>query len=258
MSPVVARLYRYPVKGLNAQALTATTLQPGHGLPLDRVFALAPASAVVDAVPSEWVSESHFVTLARHERLAAIDARYEAATGVLALYRRGRKVTQGNLATPIGRAMIEEFFRAYLKHELPAPPHLIGSVTGPRLSDQSEPGLSIVGLASITDLERVVGASVDPLRLRASIYVTGTAPWEEFGWVGQEIAVGTARLLVKERVTPTAAADVAPGTGIRDQHIARSLMSGFGHAACGVFATVVGAGDVAIGDPIIPPGGGSD
>lgn len=258
MAPVVARIYRYPVKGLNAEALTATTLQPGHGLPLDRVFALAPASAVVDAVPSEWVSESHFVTLARHERLAAVDARYEAATGVLALYRKGRKVTQGNLATPIGRAMIEEFFRAYLKHELPAPPHLIGSVAGPRLSDQSEPGLSIVGLASVTDLERVVGSTVDPLRLRASLYVAGTAPWEEFGWVGQEIVVGSARLLVKERVTPTAAADVEPGTGIRDQHIARSLMAGFGHAACGVFATVIGAGDVAVGDPLIPPGGGSD
>ena len=254
MSAVVAQLYRYPVKGLSAEALSAAVLRPGHGLPLDRAFALAPATTGIDPFPSEWVSKSHFVTLVRHERLAALDSRYDAAKGVLALYRNGRRVAQGAIATPIGRAMIEEFFRAYLKNELPAPPRLVGSVTGPMLSDQPEPGLSIIGLASINDLERVVGQAVDPLRFRANIYVAGTAPWEEFSWVGREIVVGGARLQVKDRIGRCAATDVEPGTGIRDLHIPHSLMGGFGHVDCGVFATVVAMGNVAIGDRVGPPG----
>jgi uncharacterized protein len=252
MPAVVARLYRYPVKGLSAESLPAVSLLPDRGLPLDRAFALALSPAAADPGRPGWLPKNHFATLVRHERLAALDARYDADTGVLALHRNGRKVAQGAIGTPIGRAMIEDFFRAYLKNEVAAPPRLVGSVDGPMLSDCAEPGLSMIGLASIKDIERVVGRPLDPLRFRANLYLEGTAPWEEFGWVGREVVLGSARLRVTERLARCAATDVEPGTGVRDMSIPRSLMGGFGHCDCGVFATVVEAGNVAPGDRIEP------
>lgn len=246
----ITGLYRYPVKGLSAEALADAHLQPGGGLPLDRSFALALSAAHVDPLRPEWLSKSHFATLVRHERLAALDVRYDAAAGILAVYRNGRKVAQGAIATPIGRAMIEDFFRAYLKSEVAAPPRLIGAVDGRMLSDFATPGLSIVGLASIRDIERVVGQPIDPLRFRANVYIDDAGPWEEFSWIGREIQLGGARLRVNQRIERCAATNVEPGTGKRDLSIPRSLMGGFGHADCGVFATVVAPGDVLIGDRV--------
>jgi uncharacterized protein YcbX len=253
MSPTVARLYRYPIKGLNGEVLSEAALTPGHGLPLDRVFALALSTAAVDPLRPTWMPKSHFATLVRHERLAALDAAYEAGRGILAIRRNGRTVARGAVATPIGRAMIEEFFRAYLRNELAAPPRFVGAEDGPMLSDQPEPGLSIIGLASIRDIERVVGAPVDPLRFRANVYLEGTEPWEEFSWIDQDVVLGGARLRVTERIERCAATNVEPGTGNRDLNIPRSLMGGFGHACCGVFAKVVGTGRLAAGDPVYPP-----
>jgi hypothetical protein len=37
----IACMYRYPIKGLSAEALHAVELAAGEGLPLDRKFALA-------------------------------------------------------------------------------------------------------------------------------------------------------------------------------------------------------------------------
>jgi uncharacterized protein YcbX len=251
--PIVARLYRYPVKGLNGEALSEAALAEGRGLPLDRVFALALSTAAVDPLQPTWMPKSHFATLVRHERLAALDAAYDAARGVLAIRRNGRNVAQGAVATPIGRAMIEEFFRAYLKNELAAPPRFVGSEDGPMLSDQPEPGLSIIGLASVRDIERVVGRPVDPLRFRANVYLEGTEPWEEFSWIDRDVVLGGARLRVTERMERCAATNVEPGTGNRDLNIPQSLKAGFGHACCGVFAKVASAGRLAIGDPVLSP-----
>jgi uncharacterized protein YcbX len=253
MLPTVARLYRYPIKGLNGEALSQTALTEGRGLPLDRAFGLALSTAAIDPLRPTWMPKSHFATLVRHERLAALDTAYDATRGVLAIRRNGRNVAQGAVATPIGRAVIEEFFRAYLKNELAAPPRFVGSKDGPMLSDQPEPGLSIIGLASIRDIERVVGCTVDPLRFRANVYLEGTEPWEEFSWIDADVDVGGARVHVVERMGRCAATNVEPGTGNRDLNIPRSLMGGFGHACCGVFAKVVGAGRLAVGDPVRPP-----
>ena len=62
------------------------------------------------------------------------------------------------------------------------------------LADCGEAVVSIIGMASIADLARVVGKPVERLRFRANIYVEGTRAWEEFDWVDREIAIGGVRL----------------------------------------------------------------
>jgi len=247
---IVSQIYRYPVKGLSAEPLTRAELEVGRGVPLDRAFALA--LSTVAANPGHWHSKSNFATLVEHERLAALETDYESASGVLTVRRGGKIVARGALATPVGRATVEEFFRAFLKNAVTFPPRIVGGADVAMLSDHPDPALSIIGLASIADIERVVGMPVDPLRFRANVYLANTVPWEEFAWIGRDIRLGGARLRVTERITRCAATNVEPGSGIRDLTIPRSLRAAFGHADCGVLATVTTAGSFSVGDPAGP------
>jgi uncharacterized protein YcbX len=67
--------------------------------------------------------------------------------------------------------------------------------------------------------------------------------------VGRELAIGaSARLKILKRIERCAATNVDPETGIRDLSIPRTLSQTFGHLDCGVYAEVVGAGDIVAGD----------
>jgi len=48
-APHVAALYRYPVKGLSAEALTQTVLTPGETVPCDRIYAIENGPGRFDA-----------------------------------------------------------------------------------------------------------------------------------------------------------------------------------------------------------------
>jgi uncharacterized protein YcbX len=248
MSFALAKLYRYPVKGLSAEALTAADLRPGSGIPFDRAFGLALSTAQYDPAEPRWLPKQNFVTLIAHERLAALRARFDESSGILTIHRGGKQVARGAVVTPIGRAMIQEFFRAYLKDEVAAAPKLIGSAHEPKFFDRPQPALSLIGLATIADIERIVGRPVDPLRFRANAYLSGVPAWAELDWIGKEISIGGARVSVTERIARCVATNVDPTTGIRDMTIPRDLQRVFGHTYCGVLATVTSAGSVALGD----------
>ena len=66
----------------------------------------------------------------------------------------------------------------------------------------------------------------------------------EAGWIG----TGRARLKVVKRIVRCAATNVDPTTGVRDLAIPETLLKNLGHADCGVYAEVVGSGDIAVGD----------
>ncbi|MBK8176217.1 MAG: MOSC domain-containing protein [Rhodospirillales bacterium] len=254
MSVIVQSLYRYPVKGLNADSIPFADLRRGYGIPFDRTFAIALATTPYDPSHPQWLSKQYFATLTRHERLAAVDAHFDEEAGTLSLFRKGKQVARGNVGTPIGRAMIEEFLRAYLRNEIAGPPHLVGSAAGPMMSDSPEPLLSLVNLATIADIERVIGRPVHPLRFRANVYVAGAPAWAEFAWLGETIALGDAQIKVTARIPRCAATNVEPGTGLRDMTIPQHLERVFGHTDCGILAAVSRTGRVAVGDVVhVPP-----
>ena len=103
----------------------------------------------------------------------------------------------------------------------------------------------------LIDLERIVGAPVDPFRFRGNLLVSGLEPWAEFDWVDREVAVGSVRLRIDKRIQRCPATDVNPGTGARDMNIPMALKRGYGHTDMGVFATIIAGGTVAAGDEII-------
>jgi uncharacterized protein YcbX len=250
MSITIAHIYRYPVKGLSGEALERTELSIGQGLPSDRRFALARAGTRFETSEPHWLPKTSFLTLMQNERLAALTTSYCETDGTLTICRDGRRVVQARLTTPVGRSVIEEFFSAYLHEEISGRPKLVMAPEGEMFSDHSEPLVSLINLGSVRDLERVVGETIDPLRFRANIYVDGAPPWSERGWQGAEVAIGGARLVVTETIGRCAATNVHPGEGVRDMNIPMALKQGFGHTECGVYARVISAGMVAVGDAV--------
>ncbi len=252
MSAIIAQIYRYPVKGLSAEPLARVALAPGEALPHDRRLALAHGTTRFDGAP-HWLPRNNFLMLARNARLAALETRFDPETEVLTVSRHGRVVARGKATDRTGRAVLEQFFAAYLGDEARGAPRIVEAAAGQPFSDVPEPHLSIINLASLGALTRVAGAPVAPLRFRANLYLDSVPPWEEFTWVGRELAIGAARLRVVERIERCAATNVNPETGARDRNLPRALGKGFGHTDMGVYAEVLTGGDIALGDPIRTP-----
>ena len=188
--------------------------------------------------------------LMRNERLARLETRYEEATHVLTIREGDREVARGDLATPEGRATIEDFFRAFSADELRGSPRVL-QAPGHSFSDVARKVVSIINLASLAAIETAVGAPVHPVRFRANVYVTGWPAWQEFDLLGSEIAIGAAaRLKIVKRIVRCAATNVDPDTGMRDLEIPTTLMETFGHMDCGVYGEVVSGGEIAVGDRI--------
>lgn len=244
--PAIADICRYPVKGLSAEHMGRVAVSVGEGLPLDRAFALAQGSTRFDPAAPEHLPKTHFLMLMRDERLAALETAYDEASGVFSVRRHGREVVRGSLATSAGRAAIEQFFAAYMGDEARGAPKLVRA-PGHMFSDTPAKVLSLINLASVRDLERVVGRPVHPLRFRANLYFDGGTAWEEFAWVGRRLEIGGARLEVVDRIERCAATDVDPVTGARDMNLPRTLARGFGHVDMGVYAAVTAAGEIAVG-----------
>lgn len=249
----IAALYRYPVKSLSAEAIDRTKIEAGHRLPGDRRFAIAHGASRYDPGVPEWQPKSSFLVLVRNARLARLATRFDEDTETLVIERDGREVARGKLTDPAGRAVIEQFLAAFMGEEARGRAHIAGA-PGIAFTDTSEPFISLIGLPSVRDLERVTRAPVDPVRFRANVYLDGLAPWQEFDWVGREIAIDGVRFRVEERIGRCVATEVNPASGARDLQVLASLRSGFGHTQMGVYARALDSGKIGIGSTVTPPG----
>lgn len=246
----IAALYRYPVKGLSPEPLTAATLKAGEYFPGDRLFAVENGPSGFDVAAPAHEPKIKFLMLMRNERLAALRTRYDDASGTLSI-AGGDSEVRGDLKTSEGRLAIEAFFRRFMPKELRGPPKVLTAPDGFRFTDSRRGFVSIISLASVADLERVIGKPVSPLRFRGNLYVQGWPPLAELDWAGREITVGAnVRLKVLKRIERCAATDVDPDTGARDLSVPRTLMQTYGHTDCGIYAEVIAGGEINVEDRI--------
>jgi len=251
----VEHLYRYPVKGLAAEALEEATLEAGRCLPNDRRFALAQGDAPFDPAAPTWLPKFHFACLMRNARLALLHSAFDPRTGQLVLRPEGGASFFGDTRTEGGRLTLAEFLAGFLGEEARGVPRFV-EAPGHNFTDVAQKAVSIIGLASLRALEEAAGQPLDPLRFRANVYVSGSHPWAEFDLVGREIQLGAARLRVFKRTVRCAATEVNPKTGERDSDPPRALRQHFGHADLGVYAEVLEGGRVSVGDALEPLEGG--
>lgn len=245
----IERLYRYPVKGLTAEALEEVHVDTGGALPWDRAFALAQGDAGFDPEQPIWMHKSNFMCLLKNARIACLRAAFDPHDQCLTIRAPdGSHVAESPL-TAQGRARITDFLVRYLGEEARGEArfhHVPGHVFG----DSRTPAVSMIGLSSLHALEHDAGASRDPMRFRANIYFSGSPPWAELDWVERNLQVGGATLRVIKRTRRCNATQVNPATGERDADPVRELMHAYGHSDLGIHTEVVEGGRIAVGDTI--------
>ena len=260
MTTELVDIVRYPVKGLSAEKLQRVTLTNGQGLPHDRRFAIARGAVEFDSANPAWLHKTKFYMLMRNASLARLQTRFDEQSGTLTIWQDSSEIARADITTPSGRADIEQFFTKFLGDDanegapriLEAAGHMFGDASRKEGADSGK-YVSLIDIASIRALERHTGSPVDPIRFRANLYVEGTAPWEEFTWVGQTISVGKAQLRVLSPITRCAATQVNPTTAERDLNVPKALQQAFDHIHMGVYTEVIGSGEVTIGDIVGPP-----
>ena len=84
------------------------------------------------------------------------------------------EAARGDLRTDKGRAEIENFFATSFADELHGAPKILHA-NGHSFSDVASKVVSI----SVAALEDIVDATVNPIRFRGNVYVTGWSAWSE-------------------------------------------------------------------------------
>jgi hypothetical protein len=245
----IETIYRYPVKGLTAEAMEEVALTPGATLPEDRRFALAQGDSAFDTGAPAWLPKRNFGCLMANARLALVHSAFDARTGELVLRLPGAPPVIASTRSDEGRAIIARTLTEALGDEARGTPRFI-EAPGHSFSDVARKVVSIIGLSSLHALEQAAGMELDPLRFRANVYVSGGRPWAEFDWIGREILLGQARLRVVKRIVRCPATEVNPLTAERDAKPPRWLRDHFDHADLGVYAEVLEGGRIAVGDAL--------
>src|ERR1700751_2946056 len=259
MAAIVTAIYRYPVKGLSAESLDGVALIPGECLPHDRRFAIALGPTVFDPQHPEWLSKIHFIMLMRDEKLAQLQTRFGAESGVLTIAENNRVLLRERMTETEGCRRVGEFFADYLGDAVNGPLRVVEAAGHAFADARRKPNattdkyVSLINRASIAALEAATGVPVDPIRFRANIYFDGASAWSEQDWIESEITLGAARLRVISPITRCAATQVNPVTAKRDLDIVAALVRAFGHINMGVYAEVVAGGEIALGDALLGP-----
>ncbi|MBZ9935480.1 MOSC domain-containing protein [Mesorhizobium sp. BR1-1-16] len=246
MTPTVETLYRYPVKGFSPEALGEVVLEPGRPIRGDRIYAIENGPSGFDPAAPAFQPKIKFLCLMKNARLAKLRTVLEPGTHAWHVEGADGSLT-AELAQPEGRAAAEAWLAAFMGEELRGPLRVL-SAPGHSFSDVGKPFVSLINLASVAALSVIIGRTVDPLRFRANINLTGWPPFAELDLVGREARLGEARVTITKRTRRCVATNVDPATAERDMAIPATLQQHFDHMDCGVYAEVIEGGRVAPGD----------
>jgi uncharacterized protein YcbX len=247
----LARLYRYPVKGLAGQALDRIVVAVRDGIPGDRRFAIAAGGTEYDETRPHWLRKHAFVMLMRDgdEVLARLACSYEDDGTVLVATAPGSVTWRLDLCTATGRGDAAQMLNALLGPRRDGPVRIVpaGALS---LTDIPQNGLSIINLASVADFARRLDRPVDPLRFRANAYLDGLPAWRERDWIGRTVRIGGVELAIEAHIRRCNATQVDPTTGTRDLDTVRLLETHYGHVELGLYARVVRGGLLTVGAPV--------
>jgi uncharacterized protein len=119
--------------------------------------------------------------------------------------------------------------------------------------------LSFMSWASVRDLAHRAGhdGDLDARRFRMNLELEGCEPYEEDGWDGRNVRIGTAVVRVHGQIPRCVVTTHSPQTGVKDfdtlRHVARYRppMRGRRGIPFGMYAEVEEPGAVAIGDEVV-------
>ena len=254
MAGRVASLHRYPVKGFTPERLDEVRLQAGAYFPCDRIYAVERGACGFDAAAPQHLSKWRFAVLANHARIARAVTAFDEATGVLTVSLDGAPTLRADLFDLAGREAFAGWLAGFLGEHEDEALRLIDSGPAHRFTDDRDGAVSIINLQSVRALEASLGASVDPLRMRANIYVEGWPAWAELQAApGAGLRLGEVVCEVVKPIPRCIAVHVDPLTGVRDLDVLGAMRRDFGHVNCGLYVRVRQGGRLAEGDAALLP-----
>lgn len=245
----IEHLYRFPVKGLTAEALDQAEVTTCGAIPWDRAFALAQGDSGFDPAAPAWLPKYNFMCLMKNARIAELRSQFDVRSGTLTIRASDGSGVAEDVLSADGRQRVADYLITFLGEEARGQPgfhYLPGHVFG----DQRTPVVSLINLASLGDFETKIGQRRHRRRFRANVWFNGATPWSELEWVGRTIQIGGAMLRIKKRITRCPATQVNPETAIRDADPVEELRRLYGHSDLGLHAEVIEGGRFALGDGI--------
>ncbi len=260
MTATVARLYRYPVKGMSAEPCDRLRVLASGAPEGDRVlgFLLQSALAAPDRemAGADWWRKERFTVLMNTPGLARLAAAFDADTRRLEVRLDGRTLAVGDVADPADRRRLADAVTAYVRglDDSSLKPgdalHLVGDGATPRFHDRGPRHVTLMASASVAALAEVIGAEVDERRFRMNVVLDGLRPWEELEWIGRSVRVGALEFEVTGPVIRCLATHANPVTGERDLQVMTTLTRGMGQdePTMGVLAVPRSGGELTVGD----------
>lgn len=251
----IKSIYRYPVKSLPGEALAGAELVAGIGIPGDRAFGFAkhdgPAASENTLRGAEWKDKSAFYVLANEPSLAMVMCRFDGSVGAITLTFPDGSTSHASISDQGAAKAMGAAIGKYLGLSRRETPVLVHARRA-GFFDTLDGEISILNLASLAELEKAAGEKIDPLRFRPNIIMDGIPPWQEMEWAGKSVIlgpkVGGAVIKFTKPTGRCLATHANPTTGKRDLKTMHLLKDNFGHTQMGVYAHVIGDGDISRGD----------
>ena len=251
----VIELWQFPIKGFGGSQKETAALIPNSYFPNDRHFAVSVGRAKTkNASPGTWFPKAHFLQLMLHEAGAEYTCHYQVYNSQqkLELLQNGTRCLCINPAIESERRKFEDFIATRFADQLSGVPQLM-ECKNQAFTDQSTPLVSIVSKASLNTFANATNTLPDNRRFRINIVTDGENAFAEADMMGKTIRCGEAILLIEKPVGRCAAINVDPDTACRSNRDYVGLMRKyFGHSNLGVFAKVLSAGAIKIGDKFCP------
>jgi uncharacterized protein len=216
----VAQIWRYPVKALGGERLSACMVGEA-GLTGDRRW------AIVDQAPHR---AGKLLTIKHHNPLLKYRARMAGDAPEV--------VTPSGEVRPVDRGFVSA-----LAAEAERPLELRDSAG----NNFDVAPILLVNLATVAAFGQAAGEVIDHRRFRANLYVDGLEPEDELGWLGRTVAAGACRLDVVSRCERCVVITHDPDTTVAKPGLLRVLTE-TQDACMGVYCNVVQQGRVAVGD----------
>lgn len=236
----LAEIWRHPIKAHGREPVAAFEIEAGGTIPRDRLWAVAHEGARLAG--GDWVPCANFARAARLPALMAIEARSD---GDLLTLRHPDRPDLTFDPDGDGRAFLD--WIAPLCDPGRAQPAGLVRAAGRGFTDTEIPSISLHGMASHAAVEAQVGRPLSRHRWRGNLWIDGLEPWEEFGWIGREVTLGTARFRVDRRIGRCRATTANPETGRVDADTLGALEAGWNHRDFGVYLVCIAPGRVAAG-----------
>jgi len=247
----VSELAIAPVKGMRLQR--STEIQLGHhGVLGDRAFLIVDddGKLLVTArnpgllrIEPSWEPARNLLTL-RFPDGSVVQDEPEPGTAVVTRLYDGRKIPGRVIPGPLSAALSDYLGRAA---------HLFKRAAG-HLGHDDHP-VTLMSEASLHALApHFSGTAPDPRRFRMTITVTGTDPWAEHSWSGQQVSIADTSLRVLAPVPRCVVTTRNPESGATDARILHALaqLRGKNDITFGVWCEIVQPGHIQVGDLVIP------